>query len=326
MEFLRQLFSGDGFMPRRLCGTWSESLIQLHVVSDVVIWIAYMWIPLVMLYAYKAQKQSLRIPRPLIALLLLYVTFITACGWTHFMDALMFYQPAYRINGLVRGLTAVVSFMTAVSLLRLIPQAITAPITIVTQQAALKQQHQWLRDILDAATGGVLHLCERTEELPPPAASEGQQVSVRTPADLRAVRQMVEQVSHEVGLSLTQTEDFVSACHEAAMNALVHATGATIMGFVDHAHGRIQVWVEDTGSGIPLDRLPISTLKQGYSTAGTAGQGWFLVLTMVDRAYLLTGRGGTRLVLEISRDPSRPSAIPFSHTVGGDVAPHFGIA
>lgn len=307
-------------MPRRLCGVWSENLIQLHVVSDVIIWIAYMWIPLVMLWAYKAQKQSLRIPRPLIALLLLYVTFITACGWTHFMDAMMFYQPAYRVNGLIRGFTAIVSFFTAVSLLRLIPQAVTAPVTIITQQAALKQQHQWLRDILDAATGGVLQLCESAGELPPTAASVEQRVPVRTATDLKTVRQTAQRISREVGLSLTQTEDFVSACHEAAMNALVHATGATVTGYVDHAHGRVQVWVEDTGSGIPLDRLPISTLKQGYSTAGTAGQGWFLVLTMVDRAYLLTGRGGTRLVLEVFRDPSRPSAIPFSHSVGGDVA------
>jgi anti-sigma regulatory factor (Ser/Thr protein kinase) len=258
--------------------------------------------------------------------LFLYVTFITACGWTHFMDAMMFFQPAYRINGLVRCLTAIVSFMTAVSLLRLIPQAITAPITIITQQAALKQQHQWLRDILDAATGGVLHLCESSAELPPPAASTGQSVAVHVASDLRSVRQMTERISQAVGLSPTQTEDFTCACHEATMNALVHAQGATVNGYIDYAHGRAQVWVEDTGSGIPLDRLPISTLKQGYSTAGTAGQGWFLVLTMVDRAYLLTGRGGTRLVLEVSREPSRPSAIPFSHSVGGDVAPHLGLS
>ena len=79
-----------------------------------------------------------------------------------------------------------------------------------------------------------------------------------------------------------------------------------------------QVWVEDAGSGILLGRLPIATLKQGYSTAGTAGQGWFLILSFVDEAYLRTGPGGTQVVLEMER-VSRAKPVPFALGVGGDI-------
>lgn len=320
MDFWRGLFSGDGFMPRRLCGVWEPSLIWMHIISDLVIWLAYMWIPLAMLWAYRAQKRNLQIARPLIALLLLYMTFIMACGWTHFMDALMFYLPVYRINGLIRALTGIVSFLTAVSLLRLIPQAITAPITLMTQKATLRQQQEWLRDILDAATGGVLHLCRTADDLPVPASASGPSVAVQGEADLRHVRTLVTKLAQATGLNRARTNDLVTACHEAAMNGFVHAGACTVRGFLDASGNRLQIWVEDHGNGIPLDHLPISTLKQGYSTAGTAGQGWFLILTLIDRAYLLTGAEGTRLIIEMNATPHPATDIPFSRAVGGDVS------
>jgi hypothetical protein len=38
-----------------------ESLVQLHVFSDVAIWLAYLWIPLVMVWNYYAHKRALRL-------------------------------------------------------------------------------------------------------------------------------------------------------------------------------------------------------------------------------------------------------------------------
>lgn len=316
LGFWNSLFSGDGFMPRRHCGTWDSFLVGLHVVSDVVIWLSYLWIPLVMLGSYYAHKKHLHIRGPILWLLLLYVIFITACGWTHFFDALMFWEPVYRANGVVRALTAVVSLATAVSLVRLVPQAITAPVTIITQQAALHQQNLWLRDILDSATGGVLKLCEASSDLPAPLADTPETVAVANESQLRAVRQSVQGLAARAGFDRGRTGDLLTAAHEAAMNALRHAGGARVRSY--GTDETVQVWVEDEGSGIPLDKLPISTLKQGYSTAGTAGQGWFLVLTFVDAAYLLTGPTGTTVVLEMGREQPHQS-VPFSEVVGGDV-------
>jgi anti-sigma regulatory factor (Ser/Thr protein kinase) len=317
LDFWTNLFSGHGFMPRRLCGVWDQSLVTLHVVSDTIIWLAYLWIPLVMLWAWRRNGKVLRLHTPMLLIFLLYVFFITACGWTHFFDALMFYNPVYRINGLVRALTAVVSLGTAISLVRLIPQAITAPITILTQRAALHQQQQWLKDILDSATDGVLHLCAREADLPSPLSSDKPSVlEVQEASQLRQVRRMVQQLTEQAEFNRGRAGDLLSAVHEAAMNALVHGGSAKVWAYA--AGETVQVWIEDRGPGIPLDKLPISTLKQGYSTAGTAGQGWFLVLSLVDRADLLTGPEGTRLVLQMSRTPKEHS-VPFAAAIGGDI-------
>jgi anti-sigma regulatory factor (Ser/Thr protein kinase) len=318
VDFWRNLFNSKGFVPRTLCGDWSGGLISLHVVSDAVIWLAYLWIPLVMIWSYQKHRHQLKIAVPVGAILTMYVLFITACGWTHFFDALMFYKPVYRINGLVRFLTAVVSFGTAVSLVRLMPAAISAPITIIMQKMALRQQQRWLHDILDAATDGVLKLCEAKEELPAPLVGEHARVEVRDSKDLRRVRAAVQELMQRTGFPQDRVLDLVSALHEAVMNALVHAHGATVNAFA--TTDLVQVWIEDKGAGIPLDKLPIATLKQGFSTAGTAGQGWFLVLTFVDRAYLVTGLEGTTLVIEMAAQSVHNKAVPFSSAVGGDVA------
>lgn len=316
MAFWEQLFSGEGFMPRRYCGVWSDSLIALHVVSDVIIWLSYLWIPLVMIWAYRSKRSELQIPPATRFLLLLYAVFITACGFTHFFDALMFWDPAYRINGLVRALTAVVSFATAVSLVKLIPIAVTAPITIQSQLLLLQQQQDWLRDILDSATGGVLRLCRVEEDLPAPLADTPYTLEIRSPKDLGGVRRIVNTLATAAGFARERTDGLTTATHEAAMNALRHAGGGVMRAY--QSGETVQVWITDTGSGIPLDKLPIATLKQGYSTQGTAGQGWFLVLTFVDAAYLWTGPAGTTVVLTANRLAPEP-VIPFSEWVGGEI-------
>ena len=303
-------------MPRRFCGVWEPSLIIMHVVSDIIIWLAYLWIPLVMLWAWRRNGRVVRLPASLLLILLLYALFITACGWTHFFDALMFYNPAYRINGLVRMFTALVSLATAVSLVRLVPLAVHAPVTILTQQAALRQQQEWLRDILDSATGGVLKLCRTEADLPAPLSDTPLAVEVIEEKQLRQVRQSVQRLTRQAEFDRERAGEMLTAVHEATMNALHHGGSVRVRAYASEA--TVQVWIEDKGSGISLDKLPLSTLKQGYSTAGTAGQGWFLVLSFVDRADLLTGPEGTCLVLTMNREAA-PRPVPFAAAVGGDI-------
>jgi anti-sigma regulatory factor (Ser/Thr protein kinase) len=227
----------------------------------------------------------------------------------------MFVDPVYRLNGVVRAVTAIVSVATAVSLVQLVPRAITAPIKILSQQATLARQQAWLRDILDAATSGVLRLCFSSSQLPRPLASSPAELTVASANDLAPVRRMVQRLTAEAGFGRSRVQDLVTSAHEAAMNTLRHAGGGIVRGYREG--DRVQIWVEDHGPGIPLDRLPIATLKQGYSTSGTAGQGWFQVLSLADAAYLHTGADGTTVVLEMAREPSPP--VPFSVEVGGDV-------
>ena len=94
------------------------------------------------------------------------------------------------------------------------------------------------------------------------------------------------------------------------MNAVVHSGGGTGFVFLDE-RGAVQVRVEDRGSGIPLAELPKATLRRGYSTAGTMGHGFKMILTTADRVYLLTGPSGTAVVLEQERTAPPSEWQPF---------------
>lgn len=116
------LFETDSFPPRWMCGDWSETHGWVHIISDIAIWLAYMAIPFAILY-YLRKRPDL----PFHVLFYLFIAFIALCGFTHLMDALIFWWPAYRFLGLLKLLTAIVSVATVLSLLPLLPKLIQIP-------------------------------------------------------------------------------------------------------------------------------------------------------------------------------------------------------
>ncbi len=95
------------------------------------------------------------------------------------------------------------------------------------------------------------------------------------------------------------------------MNAIVHAGGGTAAVGAG-PDGLVQVWIEDQGQGIDLSDLPQATLERGFTTAGTMGHGFYIILKTVDRIYLLTGPQGTTVVLEQERTAPEPDSCPIS--------------
>ena len=106
------LFSTEGFLPRRSCGAWSPELIWLHSGSDIMIWLAYLSIPMALIYF--ARHQPKRIVNRLV---ILFAAFILCCGFTHFIDAFMFDYPRYHLAGVMKLVTAVVSWVTVLALI-----------------------------------------------------------------------------------------------------------------------------------------------------------------------------------------------------------------
>ena len=107
-DFFRNLLSTDGFVPRRACGLWSDGHVWLHTTSDLLIWLAYLSIPLILGYFLWSRRTAL----PFRGLIALFAAFLFACGTTHLLDALMFVWPAYRLSGAVKAITAAVSWLT----------------------------------------------------------------------------------------------------------------------------------------------------------------------------------------------------------------------
>lgn len=123
LEFLRNLLNTDGFMPRWECGEWTEPHGWLHIVSDLMIFGAYFAIPLALWYFIAIKKHQV----PFSLLFVLFGSFILSCGVTHLIDATLFWQPWYRLSGIIKLVTALVSWTTVLVLFRLLPRALALP-------------------------------------------------------------------------------------------------------------------------------------------------------------------------------------------------------
>jgi hypothetical protein len=115
-----RIFSSEGFIPRALCGEWTSGLIALHNFSDFFIWASYLAIPVILVKF--ANKRAHELPFP--HLFWLFGLFIIACGTTHLIDVILFYEPVYRLSGIVKFFTAAASVGTAFALVKVIPSAL----------------------------------------------------------------------------------------------------------------------------------------------------------------------------------------------------------
>lgn len=175
------------------------------------------------------------------------------------------------------------------------------------QTELLNQQRAFLRDVLSAVTDGVMHLCDGSENLPDAIPTGNDTVPLNAASTLRQLRRTTEQIATDCELPEDRISDLLTAVSEAAMNVVTHAGGRGI-GRVgcDSKRGCVQVWVTDSGPGIPMDTLHRSVLERGFTTAGTLGHGFWLMLRTADRIYLLTSDEGTTVVIEKGRTTPEP--------------------
>ena len=119
-DFFSKLFDTSDFPDRWHCGTWSDFHGWLHILSDLTVFGAYVTIPFVMLY-FLRRRQDIPFPR----VFFLFAAFVFACGTVHLLEATIFWLPIYRISGLAKLLTAIISWATVIGLVRILPAATT---------------------------------------------------------------------------------------------------------------------------------------------------------------------------------------------------------
>lgn len=120
--FLDTLLDTQGFPPRWYCGQWSDVHGWVHVSSDVAIWAAYMALPLALAFFLVKRRDA-----PFPNILWLFVAFIFLCGTTHLIEASIFWKPWYRLSGLFKVGTALVSWATVLVLIPILPKALSLP-------------------------------------------------------------------------------------------------------------------------------------------------------------------------------------------------------
>ncbi len=161
MDFLSNLFDTSDFPPRWHCGSWTLGHGWLHILSDLGVWSAYLAIPCVLGYFVLRRKD---VPFPTI--FWLFVTFILACGTTHLMEAVIFWWPAYRLAGVIKLFTAVVSWVTVIALVPTVPRALAmrSPKELEQEiaertraEAQLRASEERFRGTFENAAVGIAH-------------------------------------------------------------------------------------------------------------------------------------------------------------------------
>jgi len=134
------------------CYLRNPKMIGLHVISDLLIGFAYVSISLTLAYlVFKASKNI-----PFNWVFLAFGLFIVSCGFTHFMEVWVVWQPVYWLSGYVKVITAAASVATAVALFPLVPK-VFALIESVKQAEARRKEIEVLNTELERFNYSVAH-------------------------------------------------------------------------------------------------------------------------------------------------------------------------
>ncbi|CAN5755342.1 hypothetical protein BH09PSE5_BH09PSE5_05330 [soil metagenome] len=126
-------------LPHGYCFTWNPALLWTHVVSDSLIGLAYVSIPLTLLHLVRRRSDL-----PFNWIVLLFAVFIVSCGATHFVEVWTVWSPDYWLSGNLKLITAVASVLTAAALIHLVPSILAIP-TLSQLQAAKEALEEEVR-------------------------------------------------------------------------------------------------------------------------------------------------------------------------------------
>jgi two-component system, chemotaxis family, sensor kinase Cph1 len=140
-EFFKDLFDTRLWPARWNCGVWTNLHGWLYITSDLLIWLAYFMMPIIIFSYVSKRKQVIKYS----GIYLLFAAFILLCGTTHFLDAVMFWVPMYRLNTLIRIFTAIVSLLTVYYLFKIVPEAFKQKTSIELEREIKRREFAELK-------------------------------------------------------------------------------------------------------------------------------------------------------------------------------------
>ena len=153
------------------------------------------------------------------------------------------------------------------------------------------------RRTINAATDGKLLISE-PGDIEPVGCGEMGSWDILDLAHLGKMRDEVADLSRKAGMREQRVMSFVGCIVEAGSNAIKHAGGgkARLCSRTDD----LIFTISDSGRGIGALALPDVALTEGFSTAGTLGMGYKVMLRFSDQVHLATGPEGTTVAIWMS--------------------------
>lgn len=157
---------------------------------------------------------------------------------------------------------------------------------------------EFYRRTILAATDGKLVITGRDEIEKLAGDHTVAEWQVRDLDDVTSVRLESAELARSEGVGEEDIKRLTTCVGEAVSNALKHADGG-IASF-HRMQDSVVVRIEDTGSGIGAMSIPDVALVRGYSTTGTLGMGYKIMIASADRVYLATGPEGTTVACVVA--------------------------
>jgi len=209
-------------------------LVWLHNVSDALISLAYLAIPLVLLAIARRRKGV-----PFRAVYFLLIAFILTCGFTHFLEVVMFYSPLYRLLGLMKAMTAVASWATVIALFPVVPKAL-AMRSPEELEREIAERRRAEADLHRAHSDLERRVMERTAELAQANAALKEEFAVRGQAE-EELRQQTESL-RESDASLRRSQELNRTTMDNMGEGLYAVDNQGLVTYMNPAAERFVGW------------------------------------------------------------------------------------
>ena len=130
-------------------------------------------------------------------------------------------------------------------------------------------------------------------------SAAGAPFPVEEASQVAAVRRAAQRLAEQLGFSETRAGTVALVATELATNLAKHARGGRVLLRWTEDPGFIEIVALDRGPGIPDIAL---SRRDGYSTAGTRGEGLGAVTRQADDLHIYSAASGTAMVARVTRE------------------------